>query len=333
MSQNANRWKLGLFVVGGLATSIGGLVWVGVARLKPIVHEAFMFFDEAVNGLDTGSQVKFRGMPIGRVGEIVVAEDMKHLRVQVLLLDKALMALHVDPEQLGPGRALPAGLRAQMVQSWVTGISFVQVDYFPADSKPAEPLPFDVPENTIQTVRSTFKSFEDGVRELLRDTPSLMLAAKDLLQEVRDELKAAALPQLGRRADDVLAQLQQKIADFDRLPVVASAQGALDEVKALAADLRQPEHGVLRQLEVLSQDLRAAIAAADVGNLSKSVQGAGAAAGAAAGEFAALGRDLRGELLHLRHALQAVERLAELLERDPGALLHGRGDANSPLKK
>jgi hypothetical protein len=57
-----------------------------------------------------------------------------------------------------------------------------------------------------------------------------------------------------------------------------------------------------------------------------------AALRAATGTVAAVGGDVQQELPQLRAALAAIERLAALLERDPGALLHGRANNASPLQ-
>jgi hypothetical protein len=46
----------------------------------------------------------------------------------------------------------------------------------------------------------------------------------------------------------------------------------------------------------------------------------------------AMAREVRGELVNLRRALHAIEQLALSLERDPGALLRGRGTAPSLLE-
>jgi paraquat-inducible protein B len=330
-----NRWKLGLFVLGGTGALIAGLVWLGIARLQPATHEAWAYFDEAVTGLDVGSPVKFRGVSIGTVASISVAPDKKHLAVHTLLYDSQLTALGLDPGQLEPNCPLPPGLRAQIVTSYLTQTSFVQVDFFSDDPEGTQKFPFQVPVNTIRTVRSTFKSIEAGLRDLLRELPELATEARALLAAARQDLADARLPELSKRFERTLQVAEQRITTLDELPVMQSAHATLDEIKGLAAAWRAPAAPTeallqdLRELagtlQGLAGDLRKDLAAAEVPATAASLRTAGDAA-------QGLGRDLRAELVHLRGALLAIERLATLLEREPGALLRGRSQANSPLR-
>ncbi|MEO6594653.1 MAG: MlaD family protein, partial [Planctomycetota bacterium] len=93
MTAPANRWKLGLFVVGGSAAMLTGLTWLGMRQLRRAYHTSYAYFDEALTGLEEGSPVKFRGVPIGVVQEIHVASDKKHLYVQAALYDAYLRDL------------------------------------------------------------------------------------------------------------------------------------------------------------------------------------------------------------------------------------------------
>ena len=52
--------------------------------------------------------------------------------------------------------------------------------------------------------------------------------------------------------------------------------------------------------------------------------------GPAAKEAELLFADLRKELLTLRRTLQSVERLANMLEKEPGSVLRGRKPVESP---
>jgi hypothetical protein len=83
---------------------------------------------------------------------------------------------------------------------------------------------------------------------------------------------------------------------------------------------------MLAELRGLADALRREVADARLGETTGSVREATAAVGQ-------LGADVRGELAQLRATLAAVERLAAMLERDPGALLHGRTAPRSPLQE
>ena len=65
MSQKANYFKLGLFVIGAIVAGVAVLLIIGSGRwLKPhVVMETY--FNESVQGLDIGSKMKYRGVTIG----------------------------------------------------------------------------------------------------------------------------------------------------------------------------------------------------------------------------------------------------------------------------
>jgi ABC-type transporter Mla subunit MlaD len=330
MTAPANRWKLGLFVVGSGAAVVLGMTWIGMREWKRAYHTAYAYFDEALTGLEEGSPVKFRGVTIGTVERIRVASDKKHLQVEASLYDDYLAALGLDVSRLEGDCPLPENLRAQVVMSWVTSTSFIQVDFFPDPPRGAQRLPFPVGANTLRTVPSTAKSLEDASRELLRELPAMALAARELIEMLRSDLAGARLPELGRRLHGVLELAEQQLQAVQDQGTVAAATGALTSVADTVASW-QAEQGplvsALREVQAAAADLRTQVAALELPATAGSVR-------AAADSVAAAGADLRGELSQLRRTLTAVERLAALLERDPGALLHGRSaGAVSPLEE
>jgi ABC-type transporter Mla subunit MlaD len=211
----ANRWKLGLFVVAGAAATIGGLTWIGMRELRKEFHSAYAYFDEAVNGLEEGSQVKFRGVTIGVVEEIRAAPDARHLEVHAALYDEKLRKLGLQAARDNGGCPLPDNLRAQLVMSWVTGTSFIQVDYFPDPPTGAQVLPFpvDAGKNTLRTVKSTAKSLEDASREVLRELPSMATSARELVELLRTELAGAHLADVSRQLQALLQRMDHALAD------------------------------------------------------------------------------------------------------------------------
>src|SRR6188472_2686589 len=70
MSQKANYFKLGLFVIGGIVAGVLVLVIIGSGRWfeRKVIIETY--FKESVQGLDIGSKLKYRGVTIGEVTRI-----------------------------------------------------------------------------------------------------------------------------------------------------------------------------------------------------------------------------------------------------------------------
>jgi ABC-type transporter Mla subunit MlaD len=338
VSAPANRWKLGLFVVAGCAATITGLTWIGVDKLKREFFVAYAFFDEAVTGLEEGSPVKFRGVTIGRVDEIVVADDQKHLRVQLALYVDRLRALrlHVgsgDGDANGDGTdeafPLPPNLRAQIVMSWVTSTSFIQVDYYKDPPRGMQVFPFAVPINTLRTVPSTAKSLEDAAREVLRELPALATTARELVETLRTELSGARLPDLSRDLQAVLQRIDGTFAQLEKQATVATLNATLKSIDETAASLRDDKGALGRTLaeaRELLQTLQNEVESARLADTTAAVR-------EATSTFGTLGSSVSVQIASLRATLDAVERLATMLERDPGALLHGRTAPRSPLQE
>jgi phospholipid/cholesterol/gamma-HCH transport system substrate-binding protein/paraquat-inducible protein B len=287
MSAPVNRWKLGLFVVLALAAVGWGITWIGMARLQRETHTAWAYFDEPLVGLEAGSAVKFRGQSIGTVVDIILAGDKKHLQVEAALYDDRLVALGLDPRQLEEGGRLPEDLRAQLVTSYLTQTSFVLVDFYPAEVGKERALPFEPHQPMIRTVRSTFRNVEEGLRDVLRELPEVVAATRHLLDQARSDLQAAKLPELSQRAERILGDVEQRVRGLDDVPVVKAATGAFRELEGLAAAWRDehgPVHEALREVDALAKELRAAIAAAEVGATSSSLRAAGDGAAAASRE-------------------------------------------------
>ena len=336
MTVPANRWKIGLFVVFGALVILMGLTWLGMARMKRSTHEAFVYFDEPVLGLDLGSAVKFRGVPIGKVAGLTLAADRRHLKVRISLDDQQLVELGLAPASFEPDQQMPEGLHATIVTSYLTQTSFVLMDFFIVDPAAELPLPFTPEPNTVRSIRSTFRSLEEGMRDLLRELPSLMTEARKLVSAATADLASLKLAELGIRADNVLVAAERQVRDFDQLPVVTAVTGAFQEIDALAKSLQNesgPVQKLLGELQGLTIDLRSALQVADLAALAKSMRAAGDTAQSAGQNLGALATDMRDELPYLRSALASIERLVDVLQRDPSTLLRGRPSADSPLKK
>ena len=110
MSQKANYFKLGLFVIGAIAAGILVLVIIGSGRWfeRKVIIETY--FKESVQGLDLGSKLKYRGVTIGEVTRISFTYTRYQLDLPITQRERYVMVeAQVQPRLLG-GRA--AGIEA-----------------------------------------------------------------------------------------------------------------------------------------------------------------------------------------------------------------------------
>ncbi len=330
-----NHWKLGLFVVLGAGAMLAVAVWFGARRFERQTFVAHSYFDEPVTGLEIGSPVRFRGMTIGTIVDIRAAKDRHHLEVQAAIDVQKLEQIGLrEPGEIDrEGVVIPFGLRARIERSFVTGVAFVQTDFFEAGRYPIPRYPFEINRYTIHSVPSSQKTFERGLEDLLVYVPDLVLSLKALTSEVHTALEGADLSGTMRSLRETLDESRVAIQAIDWRGLDQRANAALDsatasgaEFRGLVAELRATD-GSLQSMfgdarELLDQ-LQQTVKSSELPALARSLRRLSEA-------LIPLGDDASGTLATLRRASDAVRELSELLERDPGSLLRGRDATPDP---
>jgi paraquat-inducible protein B len=314
MSAPANHWKLGAFVVGSLLIAATSVAVLGAQSMQTqtIIYKSY--FDEAVTGLDVGSPVSFRGVKVGNVSAIDIAPDRRHVEISYGLGVKVLGRLGLAGNTQGKETriSVPDNLRVQIAASGLTGIKYLQIDFFDAQVMPTPNLPFPVTENYIPATASTMKNLEDAVIRGVDMLPMLtqdlgkLLGRVDLIlgqvQESRLPAKAALTID---SAQHVLVTLQTKLDQLKVGELSAEASLALKNANVMLAKMNHT-------LERLDGDK----------GLVASVQRVTDSVGDVTGN--GLDRNLRDTMRDLREAAVSIRRLVEALERDPDMLLKGK---------
>ena len=72
MASKTQKTAVGAFVIGGLLLFAVGIAALGGGRLLSSAMEYVLYFDGSVSGLQIGSPVVFRGVPLGSVTRIAL---------------------------------------------------------------------------------------------------------------------------------------------------------------------------------------------------------------------------------------------------------------------
>ncbi|HET9957468.1 MAG TPA: MlaD family protein [Polyangiaceae bacterium] len=313
MATPSNHWKLGLFVVCCIAVGLAALILLGAHGLNRPTVTYRSYFDESVQGLEIGAPVKFRGVTIGSVAEIGVAPDRRHVMVTSNLgVDQARTMGLAGSESDAP--RVPVDLRVQLASAGITGVKFIQIDFFSPITNPVPKLPFEAPKNYIPAAVSTMKNLEDAVVLAVSRFPEMTNAAMALIDK------------LDRLVDDV---------DRTRLPertlsTLAAAQQAFAELKTTltrteVGKLSEHARSTLGRADELIARVDKLVAKIDGDRgVVMSAQRASDAIGDVAQNAGGLTEDLGATLRDVQQAAEAVQKLADALERDPDMLLKGR---------
>ncbi|PWU19647.1 MAG: hypothetical protein C5B50_05920 [Verrucomicrobia bacterium] len=148
MSSKPNDFKLGLFILGGLALLVAGLFLFGASKIfeGKTVEETYV--PETVEGLKPGAPVLLRGVTVGQVTRINFSwnvyhrTDPRYVVVEFQVSDKVALV------PLGQGyedrvRAEVAkGLRAKVKTQGLAGATILSLEYV---DNPAAYPPLQVP--------------------------------------------------------------------------------------------------------------------------------------------------------------------------------------------
>jgi ABC-type transporter Mla subunit MlaD len=305
----ASHFKLGLFAIAALGGVGIAAIGLGVhARGAPTV-EYHAMFDESVQGLEVGAAVKYRGVPIGEVARVDVADDGTRVDARLAIDAAAASRLHLDTP--------PPGLRAELSSQGLTGVKFVDLDLLDAGEVAAEPAA-ELPPTVLPTRRSLATRLETEGDRLARELPQVLAAARATLRDVD-----------GRVADVRGAHLVARVG-----ALVDRADGAIDDVRGLVPRAA----GAIASARRFGDDADRA-----VGEVRDAVAGFGSDGGAVAsvrragdavadlGHRTAAATDELHRTLHdLDDAARAVRNFIDELDRDPDMLVKGHAPARRP---
>jgi paraquat-inducible protein B len=255
MSQKANYFKLGLFVIGAIAAGIAVLLVIGTGRwLKPRTTIE-TYFNESVQGLDIGSKMKYRGVVIGEVSRIsftyVEYEQDKPMNQRKRYV---LVEAQIEPRLVGGKAAndiaspesskleVERGLRIHLAPQGITGTNYLELDY--VDTLPAPVLPIDwVPDNIyIPSTPSTITTFVTAASEILDrlhrlDIETTLANLNKLLATTNERVASLDTAAISQRAERTMSKLETTLDGIKSKQISDEAVGLLAELRQTNGEL------------------------------------------------------------------------------------------------
>ena len=312
MSAAATHFKLGLFTliaIAALFATAFGLGWRGM-RSDMIAYHTY--FDETVQGLEIGSPVKYRGVLIGSVGQIRLAPDKKHVGV-TLELNAA------DATRLGLAKVTP-DVRSQLGSQGITGVKFVNIDFFDPKINPAPELSFPPDEPYIPARPSLMKGLGDNLEIVSQRLPELVEATiatlhrlDAILVDFNDQRIPGRIAKVVGNIDGAVGDLRGLLRNVDHARIPDKTATAIDNLSAAVAKVNTVIDGIGGDGGLVASTQRATDS---IGDLGRSTNGSAA--------------ELERTLRDLDEAAVAIRALAEAIDRDPDMLVKGRAKASKP---
>ncbi len=275
-----------------------------------------LLYDTTIRGLNVGAPVAIKGVQIGQVTDITAQlyhDTMQVLNTVTIEIDPSALELS-DDQPVSLDDLIENGLRAQLrTQSLLTGLLYVNVDFFP--DRPVE-------YHQVNTRYTQLPTMPTELQQLTRDFESMdvMSIVGDLqyaLEGAGKLLNDPALQQLPTQLNATLAALQATAEELTSgSDTLIERYGAVaDNANAL---LLETGDALPEFIEKLDEALA-------------SLEETSALMASSAANTAFLTSDDSPVLYRVGSAARSIEsaaaqlqRLTELLEREPQSLLFGR---------
>jgi paraquat-inducible protein B len=259
MSRRANPKLVGGFVLAAIGLAVAAaLVFGGFTVFEP-TRKFVVFFQGTVDGLAQGSQVLFRGVPVGKVVDIGIRYDPRDSSFSIPVIIEirpGVIAKYSPPATLsaeGLKRLIDEGLRARLeTSSLVTGQQVVQLNFFPGT--PVTLQQTDLPYYQLPTLPSPTQQLMSSINAAAQDLPTLIRKATALIDSGQNFLSPdneAAVHSLLESAASAMKKLDAAATNLDPLLVgaentVASAGQLTKHLDVVVQDNREDIRATLR---------------------------------------------------------------------------------------
>lgn len=182
--QNAQYYRLGIFVLLGAAALVALILIFGARSLFAKTMTVETYIKESVQGLDVGAPVRFRGVRMGQISYIglsgnIYEDDIPRAeRKQYVVVRMEITRTDsMDEAEAYLEKLVHDGLRAQIRGQGITGINYMELD-FVKDPSNLRVLPYSwKPKYTvIPSQPSPVNILLDNVEDALNNFNKLNLA-------------------------------------------------------------------------------------------------------------------------------------------------------------
>jgi paraquat-inducible protein B len=331
MSTKANPTVIGVFVLGAILIAIGAVLFFGSADLFAKKQTYVSYFTQSVSGLQNGSNVKFKGVNIGKVTRVLLGIGGKDQPVYAKVFYE--VDQNVIVKDFGAGnpnfnlfdvegtkKRVEQGLRARLdFESLISGQLFVSIDFI----KDAAPFTYhDNPSDNALEIPVQPSDIEAIVTNLTKAISNLgnvdfLAISKDLqalIVSAKNGVDSLDLAGIGDSVNKLVNGPELKGAltsvktAFDQLDV--TLKKLQDELEPISANLNPTLEEAKKTMAQLEDATR---------NLDKMLS-----------SNSSFRYQLDSTLSQIGSAADALQRLSEFLERNPNSILFGRKPAKSP---
>ena len=342
MSQRANYFKLGLFVIGAVVACVAVLLIIGTGRWFTPRVKMETYFNESVQGLDVGSKMKYRGVVIGEVTRISFTYIKYELEKPMTQRKRyVLVEAQLEPRLVGGKAAtdiaspestaleVEKGLRVRLAPQGITGTNYLEVDYL---DQTTPTLQIDwVPEYIyIPSAPSTVTQFVNAASEIVDrlhrlDIEGMVTNLNKLLATTNERIGALDTGRLQERVERTLGKMDATLDSIQARKISEEAVGLISDLRKTNTELQATlNNPALRQLpQDASNTLQAMRTLVADPKLTQSIQHLERTLGRLDRLFGGREADLGTTLENLRQITDNLRDLTDDVKRYPSNVLFG----------
>jgi paraquat-inducible protein B len=243
MSKQANKTKIGAFVLAAIALAVAGVLIFGSGKLLRDLEKYVLYFEGSVKGLNVGAPVMFRGVKVGSVTDIMLQYNPEDLTIYIPVVieverDRFESVSGTKRRKTPTKELIDRGLRAQLqLQSMVTGMLLVDLDFYP-----------DEPLEIVGEERAGY--------------PEIPTVISDL-QKLTKAIEGLPLDQIVNKLAKSLDGIEKIVTSPDLQGSIVSLKKALDSADALLVHIDKKVDPLMAQIEDTSDAARGAFVQAE----------------------------------------------------------------------
>ena len=315
MTQKTNHIAIGSFILGAIALVALLAVFINDGGFGAEKRHYTLVYESSVDGLSIGAPVALKGVTIGEVTNITVnieTDTFKVLNFITIAIDEKRV------HQVGSASELrglnSCGLAAQLrIQSLLTGLVYVQVDYYPDSTPRVVEIATEYPQ--FPTVLSDLEAISQDLQQIdLKQISSRLTSTLNGIDKMIND----------RQTQELTKNLNTTLAAYEGLAgyLEFKVGDLTEEIKPTLTALNTTLAGINRELPTMSASLQKSLDtfATSMSNID---QASANAAYVLSADSPMLQQFTRAAS-ELERTARAMRLLAETLENEPESLLRGK---------
>ena len=329
MNKKISPTLIGAFVVGAMALLVVAVIAFGSGRLFRQTKEFVLYFDGTVNGLHIGAPVKFKGVEIGSVKNILlqIDSDTKVNKIPVIieidlkkLTSRGASGVIAEDREAFHKAVVEQSLRAQLrTESMVTGVLYIGFDFFPGTPITLVQRP-DVKHKyqEIPTTPTELQQVQDAATRIIAkleeiDFKALITSVVATVDGIDKLVNAPALQSSLKSLAKTMPKIDEAVIGIHKLTTsldgnVTKLSDNLEQTSSATREAMQQAGIVMKQTDAALKEVEAAMT---------NIRGVTDPDSAT---FYELGKSLR----EVSAAARSLRLLTNFIERNPRSIIFGK---------